>query len=161
MKRLILLLLSIFAITAVQAQQNVTLAECGGDTVLYLRKTFDDRKAEFIGQPFSKVLDEWESQLPVGFLVFGNTGMWPAKEEDKYLVQSVSIYYNTEIETNLKGMRHEPYYGVKISFIPPYLHKVREFWRLQEEEELQLGPQLYEKLKDYIVKDIYMFELRQ
>ena len=161
MKRLILLLLSIFAITAVQAQQNVTLAECGGDTVLYLRKTFDDRKAEFIGQPFSKVMDEWKSQLPVGRLLFGDTGIWPTKEEGKILVNSIDIYFNTEEEVNLKGMRHEPYYGVKISFIPPYLHKVREFWRLQEEEELQLGPQLYEKLKDYIVKDIYMFELRQ
>ena len=70
-------------ITAVQAQQKVTLAECGGDTVLYLRKTFDDRKAEFIGQPFSKVMDEWKSQLPVGRLLFGDTGIWPTKEEEK------------------------------------------------------------------------------
>ena len=160
MKRLILLLLSMFMITAVQAQQKVTLAECGGDTVLYLRKTFDDRKAEFIGQPFSKVMDEWKSQLPVGRLLFGDTGIWPTKEEEKKLVNSIDIYFNTEEEVNLKGMRHELYYGVGISFTPPFLHKTREFWQLQEEENSQLGTQLYEKLKDYIVKDISTFELK-
>ena len=76
------------------------------------------------------------------------------------MVNSIDIYFNTEEEVNLKGMRHELYYGVGISFTPPFLHKTREFWQLQEEENSQLGTQLYEKLKDYIVKDISTFELK-
>lgn len=161
MKRLIFLLLALFAGKAVQAQQKVTLAECGGDTVLFLRKAFDDRKADFIGQPFSKVLDEWRSQLPVGRLLFGNTGIWPTKEEDQDLVNSADIYFDTEETIDLKGMRHEAYYGVGISFEPPFSDKTQVFWQLQEEEEdSQLGPQLYEKLKDYIVKKISSFEMK-
>ncbi|WP_298062577.1 hypothetical protein [uncultured Rikenella sp.] len=160
MKRLILTLLSIFSITAIQAQQKVTLVECGGDTVLYLRKAFDDRKSEFIGQPFSKVLDEWKAQLPVGFLVFGDTGMWPTKEEERYLVKFASLYYNTEQETNSRGARHESYYRLSISFVPPFPYQIMEFWRIQEEENSQLGPQLYEKLKNYIVKNITVCEMK-
>ena len=97
MKRFIIsILLTVLTGTAVQAQQKVNLSDCGGDTVLFLRKAFDDRKAEFVGQPFSKVLDEWKAQLPVGQLVFGDTGSWPTKAEERYLVRSASLYYNTE-----------------------------------------------------------------
>ncbi len=35
-----------------------------------------------------------------------------------------------------------------------------EFWRIQEEENSQLGPQLYEKLKNYIVKNITVCEMK-
>ncbi|WP_297829324.1 hypothetical protein [uncultured Rikenella sp.] len=161
MKRLILLLLSIFAITAVQAQQKVTLAECGGDTVLYLRKTFDDRKAEFIGQPFSKVMDEWTSQMTVNQLTFKDTGIWPTKEEEKLLVRGVSLYLDTEDEFDLKGLRHEPCYGISVVFASPYFQKADSLRRLRDSEGTALGSKLYEQLKNYIVKDIYMFELRQ
>ncbi len=161
MKRLLILVLfAVFAATAVQAQQKVTLAECGGDTVLFLRKAFDDRKADFIGQPFSKVLDEWRSQLPVGQLLFGDTGMWPTKEEEKYLVKSASLYYEKEKEINLKRIQHEPYYILLVTFVPPLRYQSLEFYQLQDEENLPLGPQLYEKLKDYVVKDIKVFEMK-
>lgn len=161
MKRLLILLLfAVFAATAAQAQQKTTLAECGGDTVLYLRKAFDERKVEFVGQPFSKVLDEWKAQLPVGQLVFGDTGSWPTKAEERYLVRSASLYYNTEQETNSRGTRHESYYRLSISFVPPFPYQIMEFWRIQEEENSQLGPQLYEKLKNYIVKNITVCEMK-
>lgn len=159
MKRTILLLLTVFAVTAAHAQQKVTLKQCQGDTVAYLRKTFDQGKSRFIGQPFSKVMDEWSSQLPVNFLVFSDTGIWPTKDEDKLLVTGVSMYYNTETETNLKGMRHEPYYGLTIVFAPPYYQKSDDLRKLRNEEGTALGPKLYEMLKDYIVKDISSFEM--
>ena len=67
MKRLILVLFAVLVATsAAQAQQKTTLAECGGDTVIYVKKNFVEGKARFIGQPFANVLDEWKAQLPVG-----------------------------------------------------------------------------------------------
>ena len=63
---LILLLFAVFAATAAQAQQKVTLADCGGDSVAYVKRNFVEGKALFIGQPFANVLDEWKAQLPVG-----------------------------------------------------------------------------------------------
>ncbi len=162
MKRLLILVLfAVFAATAAQAQQKTTLAECGGDTVLYLRKSFDERKVEFVGQPFSKVLDEWTGQLPVGHLVFGDTGSWPTKDEEKYLVKSATLYYNSETEINLRWLQKEPYYGISILFEPPFSYQSLEFYQLQDEENLSLGPQLYEKLKDYTVKDIRVFEMKK
>ena len=157
-----MLLLAAFAATAVQGQPKVTLAEYQGDTVLFLRKAFDARKAEFIGQPFSKVLDEWQAQLPVGWLLFGDTGPWVFNPEERELVNSANLYYNTEEEINKKGTRHEPYYRLLVTFAPPLPYKIQEFWRLQEEEEdSQLGPQLYEKLKNYIVEDIKVLEMKR
>ena len=160
MKQLIFLLLAVWSVTATQAQHKVTLAECNGDTVLFLKKAFDERKADFIGQPFSKVVEAWKAQLPVGRLLFGDTGMWPTKDEDKYLVISASWYYNTEDEITSKRLNRKSYYGLSIGFAPPFRHKIREFWDLQDAERSDLGPQLYEKLKDYIVTDISFFEMK-
>ncbi len=58
-------------------------------------------------------------------------------------------------------IRHEPYYKLLITFAPPFPYQIMEFWRLKEEENSQLGPQLYEKLKNYIVKDIHVFEMKK
>lgn len=160
MEKLILTLLSLFTITALQAQQKVTLAECGGDTVAYVTRNFVEGKARFIGQPFSKVMDEWKAQLPVGRLLFGDTGVWPTKEEEKNLVNSVDLYFITEDEQCLRGLKKEPYFVLGISFEPPFYQKITDYWKIQEEENSQLGPQLYEKLKDYIVKNISIVELR-
>ena len=161
MKRLLILVLfAVFAATAAQAQQKTTLAECGGDTVIYVKKNFVEGKARFIGQPFANVLDEWKAQLPVGWLLFSDTGDWPTKEEEKYLVKSASLYYEKEEEINLKRIQHEPYYILLVTFVPPLRYQSLEFYQLQDEENLPLGPQLYEKLKDYVVKDIKVFEMK-
>lgn len=152
-------MLSLFAITAVQAQKRVTLKQCDGDTVLFLKRAFDDRKAEFIGQPFSKVIEVWKSQLPVGRLVFSTTGIWPTKKEDQELVNYANLYFNSEEETDFRGANKIPYYGVGVRFAPPYRHKVQLFWEMQDEEG-PLGPRLYEYLKDYIVSDIKSFKLQ-
>lgn len=159
MKKMILVMLSLFAITAVQAQKRVTLKQCDGDTVLFLKRAFDDRKAEFIGQPFSKVIEVWKSQLPVGRLVFSTTGIWPTKKEDQELVNYANLYFNSEEETDFRGANKIPYYGVGVRFAPPYRHKVQLFWEMQDEEG-PLGPRLYEYLKDYIVSDIKSFKLQ-
>lgn len=160
MKRLILLLLSVFAVTAAQAQQKVTLAQCQGDTVTYLKKTFDEGKSRFIGQPFSKVIDEWRSQIPVGRILFADTGNWPTKESEKYLVKGASLYFITEREVNSRNRRKEPYYRLSIQFAPPFDKKINDYWQLQEQEDMQLGPQLYEQIKDYIVESIAVVETK-
>lgn len=159
MKKMILVMLSLFAITAVQAQKRVTLKQCDGDTVLFLKRAFDDRKAEFIGQPFSKVIEVWKSQLPVGRLLLGTTGIWPTKKEDQELVRDVSLYFNSAEEIYFRGANKIPYYGVVVMFAPPYRHKVQLFWEMQDEEG-PLGPRLYEYLKDYNVSDIESFKLQ-
>ena len=161
MKKMIFLLLAVWSVTATQAQHKVTLAECNGDTVLFLKKAFDERKADFIGQPFSKVVEAWKAQLPVGRLLFSDTGIWPTKDEDKNLIISASLYYNTEDEITSKRLNRRPYYGLGVSFAPPYRHKIRVCWDLQDAEQSALGPQLYEMLKDYIVTKISSFEMQK
>ena len=161
MKQLIFLLLAVWSVTATQAQHKVTLAECNGDTVLFLKRAFDERKADFIGQPFSKVVEAWKAQLPVGRLLFGDTGIWPTKDEDKNLITDADLYYNTEDEITSKRLNRRPYYGLGVSFAPPYRHKTRVCWDLQDAERSELGPQLYEILKDYIVTKISSFEMQK
>ena len=153
--------MSVFFVTAIHAQSKVTLGQCQGDTVSYLKKVFDENKSCFIGQPFSKVMDEWTSQMTVNQLTFKDTGIWPTKEEEKLLVRGVSLYLDTEDEFDLKGLRHEPCYGISVVFASPYFQKADSLRRLRDSEGTALGSKLYEQLKNYIVKDIYMFELRQ
>ncbi|WP_299458265.1 hypothetical protein [uncultured Rikenella sp.] len=154
MRRMIFLLLSIFSMTAVQAQQQVTLAECGGDTVTYVKRNFVEGKARFIGQPFSKLVEEWRTQIPVGWILFSNTGNWPTKDEDKYLVTGATLYFITEEEKNLRVMQRKMYATIHASFAPPYRHNFYDLCRIEEEDSLPLGPKLYECLKDYIVTDV-------
>ncbi len=151
---MIFLLLSIFSMTAVQAQQQVTLAECGGDTVTYVKRNFVEGKARFIGQPFSKLVEEWRTQIPVGWILFSNTGNWPTKDEDKYLVTGATLYFITEEEKNLRVMQRKMYATIHASFAPPYRHNFYDLCRIEEEDSLPLGPKLYECLKDYIVTDV-------
>ena len=155
-----MLLMTIFAITATQAQQKVTLAQCQGDTVAFVKQNFVDGKSRFIGQPFSKIIDEWRAQIPVAKITFSNTGNWPTKESEKYLVKGAYLDFITEREQNLRGMRKEPYISMSIQFAPPFYKKIDDYWQLQEQEDMQLGPQLYEQIKDYIVESIAVVEMK-
>ncbi|WP_294597930.1 hypothetical protein [uncultured Rikenella sp.] len=160
MRRMIFLLLSIFSMTAVQAQEKVTLVECGGDTVTYVKRNFAEGKARFIGQPFSKLVEEWRTQIPVGRILFSDTGNWPTKDEDKYLVTGASLYFITEEEMNLRVMKKQPYASISVDFAPPYRHNFYDLCRIEEEDGLPLGPKLYECLKDYIVTDVSFFMMK-
>lgn len=155
-----MLLLTTFAITAAQAQQKVTLAQCQGDTVAYLRKTFDEGKARFIGQPFSVLIKEWKSQIPINRIIFGSTGNWPSDENERNLVTHANVYFTPESEINLRGLRKEPYYGLTVVFAPPYRQKIQTLWSIEDQEGEPFGLRLYEQVKDYIVKDISFFEMK-
>lgn len=159
MKRLLFLLLAMFATTAAEAQRRVTLRQCEGDTVAYLRQNFEQGKARFVGKPFSKVLDEWQQELPVGLLVFGSTGSWPTDEREKDVVDSASVRFITEQEQNLRMARKEVYYSLSVVFAPPFYQKIDPLWDIQEEEGT-LSPRLYELIKDFVVKDIVLVEIK-
>ena len=161
MKRLILVLFAVLVATsAAQAQQKVTLAECGGDTVIYVKKNFVEGKARFIGQPFSKMLDEWRSQLPVGKILFSDTGNWPTKESERYLITGASLQFITEEEQLYREMRKEPYTDINVRFAPPYRHNLWALYNLRDQEGEPLGPQLYDCIRDYIVTDISFLDLK-
>lgn len=160
MKRILLLLMTIFAITATQAQQKVTLKQCQGDTVAYLKKNFEEGKARFIGKPFSKVVDEWRSQMPIKWILLFGTDHWARNEKDRDLINGVSLYFMTEGEKNMKSMCHESQYSLDITFAPPYNQKYDDLWKIKDTENIILGPQLYDKLKDYIVQDISVYETK-
>lgn len=104
MKRLILSLLALGCITLAQAQQKTTLAECNGDTVAYLKKNFVEGKQRFIGQPVSLILDEWRSQLPVGKLIFSDTG-WKRDTSKAELINGIALYFITNEELGLRDMQ--------------------------------------------------------
>ena len=154
MKRLILSLLALGCITLAQAQQKTTLAECNGDTVTFIRKNFEEGKARFVGKPLAELLDEWTSQLPVGYLLFGNTGIHYLPEEEQNLVNSIGLNHITEQERNARSARHEPYFVLAVKLAPPYHHKWNDIVDLQDQEKKQLGPQVYNAIKDYIVTDV-------
>lgn len=160
MKRILMLLMTIFAITATQAQQKVTLKQCQGDTVAYLKKNFEEGKARFIGKPFSKVVDEWRSQMPIKWILLFGTDHWARNEKERDLINGVSLYYMTEGEKNMKSMCHESQYSLHITFTPPYNQKKMYVYDLQDEEGSILGPKVYNSLKDYIVQDISVYETK-
>lgn len=155
-----MLLMAIFSITATQAQQKVTLKQCGGDTVAYVKKNFVEGKARFIGQPFSKMIKEWKSQIPINRIMFGDTGSWPSDENQQHLVTDASLYFTPESEINLRGLRKESYYVVIATFEPPYRQKIKTLWDIEEQEGVPFGPKLYEAIKDYIVKDVFFLEMK-
>ena len=154
MKRLILSLLALGCITLAQAQQKTTLAECNGDTVTFIRKNFEEGKARFVGKPLAELLDEWTSQLPVGYLLFGDTGIHYLPEEEQNLVNGISLNHITEQERNARSARHEPYFVLAVKLAPPYHHNVWDLIKLKRQEQNQLGPQVYNAIKDYIVTDV-------
>ena len=155
-----MLLMTIIAITATQAQQKVTLAQCQGDTVAYVKKNFVEGKTRFIGQPFSKAIKEWKSQIPINRIIFGDTGSWPSDENQQHLVTDASLYFTPESVINLRGLRKEPYCVITFTFEPPYRQKFRTLWEIKEQEGVPFGPRLYEQIKDYIVKDVFFLEMK-
>lgn len=152
--------MTIFSITAIQAQQKVTLKQCNGDTVAYVKQNFVDGKARFIGQPFSKVIKEWKSQIPINWIIFGDTGSWPSDENQQHLVTSADLHFTPESEINLRRLRKEPYYSVTFTFVPPYHQKYRTLWEIKDQEGVPFGPRLYEQIKDYIVQDVFFLEMK-
>lgn len=159
MKRTILLLLTVFAVTATQAQQKMTLKQCQGDTVVYVKKNFEDGKARFIGQPFSKVVQEWRSQLPVAHLVLADAGSF-RRDSLKNKVNGVSLFFTSYEENALRSMNGKSNYRLRISFEPPYYEDIYNLYNIRDEEGQPLGPRLYDKLKNYVVKDIFVFEMK-
>ena len=121
MKRLILSLLALGCITLAQAQQKTTLAECNGDTVAFVRTNF----------ALAELLDEWTSQLPVGYLLFGDTGIHYLPEEEQNLVNGISLNHITEQERNARSARHEPYFVLAVKLAPPYHHNVWDLIKLK------------------------------
>ncbi|WP_071135364.1 hypothetical protein [Millionella massiliensis] len=160
MKRLILSLLALGCITLAQAQQKTTLAECNGDTVAYLKKNFVEGKQRFIGQPVSLILDEWRSQLPVGKLIFSDTG-WKRDTSKAELINGIALYFITNEELGLRDMQKKPYTILNISLAPPYHDNIWDIYHLQDSENETLGPKLYDRIKDYIVTDVSDFEMRR
>ncbi len=161
MKRIVIvLLLALFATTAVQAQKRVTLKQCNGDTVAYITQNFVEGKSRFIGQPFSKVIKEWESQIPIGRLVFGGTDPWALEESQRDLVNGASLYFITERESNLRTRQKEPYYSLTITFSPPYYQKLDDLYDIRDQEGIELGPKLYDLIKDYIVENLTIVEMK-
>lgn len=158
MKRTILLLLTVFAATAVQAQQKVTLKQCQGDTVAYLKKNFEEGKARFIGQPFSMVIKEWKTQLPLTRVILSSTDPWANDVRLRNKVNGADLYFTPERTINYRNFYHIPYYGVSFVFEPPYNQDIQDVLTLKDQEDEPLGPLFYEQLKDYIIKDVNFFE---
>ena len=153
-----MLLMAIFAITAIQAQQKVTLKQCQGDTVAYIKKNFEEGKARFIGQPFSKVVQEWKNQIPLARVVLTSTDPWANDEKSRDMVNGVILYFTPEGTIAQRDYYHIPYYGVRFDFEPPYNQKYQSVYDIKNQEDKAFGPRFYEQLKDYIIKDVIFFE---
>lgn len=159
MKRILLLLLSVFAFTAAQAQQKVTLKQCQGDTVAYLKKNFEEGKARFIGQPFSKVIKEWKSQIPLTMVVLSSTDPWANDIRLRNKVNGADLYFTPERTINYRDFYRIPYYIVRFTFKPPYNQNINDLYHIMNEENQPMGPLFYDQLKDFIVQDIKVVEL--
>ena len=147
MKRLILSLLALGCITLAQAQQKTTLAECNGDTVAYLKKNFVEGKQRFIGQPVSLILDEWRSQLPVGKLIFSDTG-WKRDTSKAELINGITLYFITNEEMGLRDLQKKPYTVLDISLAPPYHDIFGIIIKLQDPETKPLDLNFINEIKN-------------
>lgn len=150
--------MTVFAVTAVQAQQKVTLKQCQGDTVAYVKKNFEEGKARFIGQPFSTVVQEWKSQIPLTQVVLSSTDPWANDERLRNKVNGANLFFTPEETIAQRDYYHIPYYGVRFDFEPPHTKDLWDLYEIRTEEDMPFGPRFYEQVKDYIIKDVTFFE---
>ena len=118
MKKIILINALLLICSIIKAQDYRPLGEFGTDTIAYMHYNFVDRKDQYIGQPFKKLINdcEWEpfrmdptSTYPYAPGAKGKSYVYGA--DLKYLYPSDMIHYRKI---------GKPFATLEISFPPPH-----------------------------------------
>ncbi|WP_163222993.1 hypothetical protein [Bacteroides sp. 214] len=114
--------------------------EFGTDTIAYMRHNFVERKAQYINQPLSKLLSDYELGL-----VFDPTRTYPYKTTETIRIDGAILQYPTPPQYK------EPYAFLIINFKAPHLPRVETYNNMINPDD---SNEWAEKLKNCIVSDI-------
>ena len=139
MKKLLILFFGLFCVSSVSAQEYRPLSEFGTDTIAYMRYNFVDRKAQYINQPLSKILADYELEL-----TFNPTETHPYKTTETVRIYGAVIVYPNENSNRPFGM-------LEIDFKTPHLPWQETFDSMEDSDD---DWEWVDKLQDCTVKEI-------
>jgi len=141
MKKLLILFFALSCVYNASAQNYRPMETFGTDSIAYMQYNFVDRKAQYINQPVSKILEDYELEMAV----FEPSRTYPYRISETAVIYAAFIQYTEEYE------REQPYGRLYIDFKTPHL-PWRETLDSMEDDEDEW--EWVEKLENCIVKDI-------
>ncbi len=148
---------AVFTVAAQQQARHYTLAECGGDQLLYIEKNYEDNPERYIGQTMGFLLDECQVTpnwcFPYDYIQYeGGSDPREGKVIGVFLEFKKSGGYK---------------YRVKINFRPPYTNTVEYYRRLIDRVDPNNPPltfwrdnydNIYMFFLDYVIDNIVVFK---
>ncbi|NDW12833.1 hypothetical protein D0T50_08005 [Bacteroides sp. 214] len=116
------------------------MSEFGTDTIAYMRYNFVERKTQYINQPLSKLLSDYELGL-----VFAASETFPYKTTETVRIDGAILQYPTPPQYK------EPYAFLIIDFKAPHLPWWNTYNNMINPDD---SDEWAEKLKNCIVSDI-------
>ena len=113
----------------------------GTDSIAYMRYNFVDRKAQYINQPVSKILEDYELEMAV----FEPSRTYP------YLIAETAVIFGAFIQYTEEYEREQPYGRLRIDFKMPHLPWYATLDSMEDDEDEW---EWVEKLENQIVEDI-------
>ena len=140
MKKLLIIILILSSYDAL-AQNYRPMSTFGTDSIAYMQYNFVDRKAQYINQPVSKILEDYELELAV----FEPKITYPYKTTETVMIMGAFIQYTEEY------YRDQPYGRLYIFFKTPLLPYIVTRDSMEDDEDEW---EWVEKLENCIVKEI-------
>jgi len=141
MKKLLILFFGLLCMSSVSAQDYRPMEAFGTDSIAYMQYNFVDRKAQYINQPVSKILEDYELEMAV----------FEPRINHPYLKAETVIIFGAFIQYTEEYDRDEPYGRLEIYFKTPHLPWEATRGSMEDDEDEW---EWVEKLKDCIVEDI-------
>ena len=151
--RLILLIAVLFSLqftVTIQAQTGdyVSLAACNNDTLKYVDVNFVQNKKNYIGQPFSKFLEDFELDVYLGRRFVGRA----KNSRNRSYIWGIQILYIPE--TYFYHRDNRPFYTFYFEFEAPYT-VTTEIFDYDGHTVYSAKPDYYNHFfKDCIIKDM-------
>lgn len=124
-----------------QALPYKSMDQFGTDSIAYMRYNFVDRKAQYINQTVSKILDDYELELAI----------FEPRITHPYFISETVVIYGVFIQYTHDFDREKPYAKLNIYFKTPHLpYEATAASMYDDEDELEW----VEKLKNCIVEDV-------
>ena len=141
MKKILILFFALFCMLNASAQDYRPMETFGTDSIAYMQYNFVDRKAQYINQPVSKILEDYELEMAV----FEPRINHPYLKAETVIIFGAFIQYTDEYDREL------PYGKLNIYFKTPHLSWEATRDSMEDDEDEW---EWVEKLENCIVKDI-------
>ncbi|NDW12835.1 hypothetical protein D0T50_08015 [Bacteroides sp. 214] len=119
------------------------MSEFGTDTIAYMQYNFVERKAQYINQPLSKLLEDYELGL-----VFNPSKTYP------YRTTETARIYRAFVKYPIPPQYKEPHGVLAVYFKTPHLAWLDIYNNMINSDD---SDEWAEKLKDCIVSDVELY----